>query len=208
LRNCNFGVVSGIKTAHTNDINLCNNVNALTKIYLYNCILASGTEVNGIVSQSPWSFVKSQKHDQIAGNHKSWFKYGIIQTDSTIFRTAAPSARLIPNNASEKLESGSFKVNVNSGQTCTPSVYVRESVAGDGADYNGNRIRLILKRNVAIGITADTVIATATAASEGAWEKLTGTTPAATDDGVMEFVVDCNGTAGWINIDDFSAIVT
>jgi hypothetical protein len=119
---------------------------------------------------------------------------------------------MTPNSGSTstyKLESGSFKVNVADSQTCTPSVYVRESVVGDGYDYSGNRIRLILKQNDALGITADTVIDTATVASEGAFELLTGTTAAATDDGVMEFVVDCDyGTANsWINVDDFSATV-
>ena len=70
---------------------------------------------------------------------------------------------------------------------------------------------MILKRNDAIGITADVQIgSSASTASEGAFELLTGTTAAATDDGVMEFVVDCDyGTDNsWVNIDDFSAIVT
>jgi hypothetical protein len=156
------------------------------------------------------SFIKSQKHDQTTGTHKTWKKYGVIETDSAVnmYRTAAPSMRMTPNNATFKLESGSFKVNVNSGQTCTPSVYIRESLVGDGTDYNGSRARLILKRNDAIGIIADAVIDTATNTSEGDFEQLTGTTAAATDDGVMEFIIDCDGTTGWINIDDFTATVT
>ena len=48
-------------------------------------------------------------------------------------------------------------------------------------------------------------VATATAAAAaGSWELLTGTTGAAGDTGVMEFFVDCDGTTGWVNVDDWS----
>jgi hypothetical protein len=36
------------------------------------------------------------------------------------------------------------------------------------------------------------------------WVQLSGTTAAATDDGVMEFIVDCDGTTGYINVDDWN----
>jgi hypothetical protein len=205
--NCNFGVAAGIKTTHTNDIVLST---FDYSVLFQNCVFGSGTEVSG---QSDmlygYSYLKSAGHDGVGANHKTWFKYGTISTDTTagLFRTASPSIRCTPNNASNKLESGSFKVNVNSGETCTPTVYVRESVVGDGTDYNGSRIRLILKRNDAIGITADAVNDTATVASEGAFEAIGEVTAAATADGVMEFVVDCDETTGWINVDDFTATV-
>lgn len=213
LNSCTFGVVSGIKTAHTNDINFSDsNIQiGICRITMNNCSLASATEINTPANafnsaflHSKSNFIKSTKHDQTAGNHKSWFIYGIITSDSTIFRTASPAERLTPNNASQKLESGSKKVAVNSGATVTPSVYVRESVAGDGTDYNGARIRLIVKRNDALGITADTVLDTATVSSEGAFEQLTGTTVAVSADGVLEFIIDCDGTTGWANDDDWS----
>ena len=206
FNSCKFGEGLGIKGAHTTADILPSpaGIAGLSIIYLNNCLLASSTEVGALSEVG--SFVKSTKHDQTAGTHKSWFAYGIIETDTTagLFRTASPSERLTPNTASFKLESGSKLVAVNNGATATSSVYVRESVAGDGTDYNGNRPRLILKRNDAIGITADTVIDTATVSSEGAFEQLTGTTAAATDNGVMEFVVDCDGTTGWVNTDDWT----
>jgi hypothetical protein len=65
----------------------------------------------------------------------------------------------------------------------------------------------MLKANPAIGITTDTVIATASAAA-GSWGQISGTTAAASDDGVFEFVVDCDGTTGWTNVDDWSDNVT
>jgi hypothetical protein len=38
---------------------------------------------------------------------------------------------------------------------------------------------------------------------DGIWETLSYTTPAVNHDCVLEFYIDCDGTAGWINIDDF-----
>lgn len=203
-----FSTVSGIKTAHTSeDISTGANNSAGTQLILVNTKLGASTEVSNQAWMSGLAdFLGSQKTDQTAGNHKTWKKYGTITVDTTanMFRTASPSERLTPNNASNKLISGTKQIAVANGATLTPSVYVRESVAGDGTDYNGNRARLVLKRNDAIGITSDTVIDTATASSEGAFEQLTGTTAAATDDGVMEFYVDCDGTTGWLNVDDWS----
>jgi hypothetical protein len=96
-----------------------------------------------------------------------------------------------------------FKKVIASGGTLAASIYVRKSVAGDGAAYNGNQPRLIVRKNVSAGITVDTVLATASAAA-GTWEQLSGTTAAVTDDAVLEFYVDCDGTTGWVNIDDFA----
>jgi hypothetical protein len=198
--NTTFGVTNN----HTNDINVCASV--FQKIILKNCLLASGTEVTNNGSLNSQSGVYSSKHDQSAGGHKTWLRYGIIQSDTTYYNTASPSERLTPNTANIKLESGSKKVAVASGATVTISCYVRKStVASGGALYNGNQPRLILKENNAIGIATDTVIETQHV--EGAtanWELLTGTTAAATDDGVMEFLVDCDGTAGFVNVDDWT----
>lgn len=198
-----MSVVSGIKTAHTNDIS-CGTFAG--NIILQNALLNGTNEVITQTSMFDNSYLGSEKHDQTAGLHKTWKKYGTITIDTTagMFNTASPSERLTPNNASNKLISGIKKAAVANGAALTASVFVRESVSGDGADYNGNRVRLIVKRNDAVGITADTVIATATVASEGAFEKISGTTATATDNGVMEFYVDCDGTTGWINDDDWS----
>jgi hypothetical protein len=137
-----------------------------------------------------------------------------------IFNTATPSMKMTPTTAAlttNKFESGSFKVNVASGQTCTPSVYVRlsEAAEGDAANYSGSAPRLILKRNGAIGITADAVIDTHSGVIGNPWDCLTGTATATggggvTDDGTMEFVIDGDfGTANsFFNIDDFTAVVT
>lgn len=196
--NCDFGTVSGIKTAHTTGDISFSSQQTMVKMYLYNTKLSSSVEVASQNNLSPNSFVSSQKNDQTAGLHKTWKKYGTITIDTTTFRTASPAQTLTPNNASNKLESGSKKVAVANGNTVTVTVYVNKS-----ASYNGNQPRLIQKRNDAIGVSADTVIATASGGT-GSWLTLSGTTAAVTDDGVVEFVVDCDGTAGTVSVDDWS----
>lgn len=211
VSNSTLGVASGIKVAHTNDINVSTTL-LYAGVLLHNTTCASTVELTGQsnmgdVPELNLIRIGSQKHDQTAATHRSWVKNGMISTDATagLFRTATPSERLTPNSASLKLYSGIKKVAVASGATVTISCYVRESEAGDGAAYNGARARLILKKNPAAGIASDTVIDTATAASDGAFEQLTGTTPSVSDDAVLEFIVDVDGTTGWVNVDDWSA---
>ncbi len=192
-----FSTVSSIKTAHTNDI-ACNVY--FMRLDLVNCKLGGTNEV---ASQSSMArtdcYVSSARHNQTAGLHKTWKKYGTITIDTSIY-DVSPSVRATPISASGKLECPVARVPVPSGGTATVSVKVRKSVAGDGAAYNGNQPRLIWKANVAAGVASDTVMATASGGA-GTWETLTGTTPTVNDNAVLEIVVDCDGTAGWINID-------
>lgn len=204
MTNCTFGVTSGIYVAHTTDLSLV--TYGFYQFYLNNCKLASATEFSSISTMAQKSIVSSQKHDQTAGLHKTWLPYGILTIETTTVQGGGTSLKMTPSSSTYKLESygaqGGFKVIVGNGQTCTPTVYVYED-----ASYNGARARLIVKRNDAMGISADTVLDTATAASDAAWEALTGTTAAVTADGVLEFVVDCDGTAGNLFVDTFSATV-
>lgn len=203
--NCSFSPTSGIYTAHTTaDIALPDS-NSKPQILLSNTELRAATEISNAnaSSISALGFIKSSKHDQTEGAFKSWFQGGIIERDSTLFNTAAPSERLTPTSATIKLASGSRLGVLDDGTTKTISVYVRKSATGDGAQYNGNQPRLIVKANPAMGINTDTVLDTMTAAV-GSWEQLTATTPAVNADGALEFYVDCDGTAGWVNVDDWS----
>ena len=193
-----FSTVSGIKTAHTNDINISSS-SCHIEILLVNPKLGGTNEVVTQSNLGVNSFVAIQRKDQTNGAHRTLKKAGTIIIETTTVHTGATAFSMTPTSASEKLVSGSFFIPVASGATLTPSVYVQENAA-----YNGARARLILKRNDAIGITSDTVIDTATAASDEAWEQLTGTTAAASDDGVMEFVVDVDGTAGILFVDSFT----
>ena len=198
ILNSDFSTASGIKVAHTNDINFSTTSSA--RIRIINTKLGGTNEVTGQSSLTDSSYVSSQKNDQTAGSHKIFKKYGTIQRETTTVHTGSQAMKLTPNNASNKLTTegvfGGFKCAVGSGATVTPTIYVYED-----ASYNGNRARLIVKRNDALGITADTVLDTATAASDAAWEALTGTTAAVTDDGTLEFIIDCDGTAGNLFVD-------
>jgi hypothetical protein len=204
LNNCNISVPSGSLIANGTDIVVQGGGDTPNIIaYLNNTVLGSATEVSNPSRLGSYDFIVSSKHDKTEGAYKSWFKYGVIERDTTIFNTASPSERLTPTSASFKLQSGPRLVAVDDLGTVTINVYVRKSVVGDGAAYNGNQPRLVLKANPACGISSDVVLDTMTAAA-GSWEQLTGTTAAVDADGALQFVVDCDGTVGWINVDDWS----
>jgi len=202
--NCTFGVASGIYVAHTsNDIVVSTNNKYIDALFEA-CTFGSSVEIETPNYLHALAAIRSYKHDNTAGSHKTWKRYGTVDMDSTYYNTAAPSEKLTPNNASYKLESGIKKVAVASGATATINVYVRKSsAAAGGADYNGNQPRLIVKQNRSLGISADTVLDTMTAGLNS-WEQLSGTTAAASEDGVLEIVVDCDGTTGFVNADDWT----
>jgi hypothetical protein len=72
--------------------------------------------------------------------------------------------------------------------------------------YNGAAPRLILKRQDSMGVTSDTVKATFSA-SANTWQAQVGSSPTAPQDGVYEFIIDCDGTAGSVFVGDTSATV-
>jgi hypothetical protein len=205
MDNCDFGTVIGIKTAHTQDINIVTVSSCMVEGR--NNKLASSTEIATPSNLRGGGFVSSQKHDQTAGNHLFWLQGGKGQTDTTFYNTASPSIRLTPTSATVKMESApkdrGIQVAVASGATATVSVYIRKSASGDGAAYNGNQPRLIQRANPALGQSSDVVLATYSGGT-GSWAQISGTTSTATDDGCWEIVVDADGTAGWVNIDDFA----
>jgi hypothetical protein len=197
-----FSTVSGIKTAHTLDIVVSALGVTASKVIMRNTKLGAPTEVSNQSGLSSSGFISSEKHDQTAGNHKTWMKNGTVNADSSIFNTISPSMRMTPLSASAKLESApqfrGILVPVENGNAVDIAVNIRKSSAGDGAAYNGAQPRLIQKANPALGQSADVVIATYSAGT-GAWNAIGGTSSVPTDDGAWEFVVDCDGTAGWVN---------
>jgi len=63
----------------------------------------------------------------------------------------------------------------------------------------------MLMKNYSMGQQTTTNIALAThTATTGVWAQVSGTCTAALEDGVWEVYVDCDGTAGWVNVDDWS----
>lgn len=196
----------GVTTTHaTGDVNI-SGVNFLPRLTFRNCQLSSATPVATPGNMTEGGYVRLARFQQTNRNHKTFFKYGTTTSDSTIFNSGPLSARLTPNNAAatNKLQDGIKKIAVPVGQTVTIKVFLRKSVAGDGSAYNGNQPRLMLKADAATGIASDTVLATADNTYNGTFKALTATTVAISDDAVYQVYIDCDGTVGWVNVDDWS----
>ncbi len=149
-----------------------------------------------------YGFIQHDKYQQVAGSWLKLTKYGTMQNDTVTFNTGAESVKMTPSSATIKLQGDLMQVPVASGKTCTPTIYVRK-----GTSYNGNQMRLIVKANAAMGITSDTVLATGSVAI-GTWEALSAATVAVSQNGMLDFFVDCDGTAGTANYDTFSAVTS
>lgn len=201
--NCDFSTVTGIKRAHSTADISTSGTQVQYKITCINTKLGASTEVSSPQSMQNNGFVTSQKNDQTTATHKIWKRNGTMQLDTGTVHTGSQSLKMTPSTSGTfRFDSsgqfGGFKAAVANGATVTPTVYVYK----DGS-YSGNQPRLIVKRNDALGISADTVLATYSAGT-GSWNALSGTTAAVTDDGTLEFVVDCDGNAGNIYIDSIT----
>jgi len=219
--NVNFSVVSGIKTACTRDfwhfLALSNPPMSATAKF-YNCIIdlernmPVGTWTgDGRYATDKYSLAFS---DLNAPNiFRTYAITGLVESDSVIVRPGTVrSVRMTPKFTNTarfppwitKHPGDTKRVAVRAGQTFDISVYVRESVVGDGTDYTGSRIRLMARRNDRMGYLSDTLLDEATIASVGAFELLSATTVAALQDGLFEFYIDCDGNVGWINVQDWA----
>lgn len=197
-----FGAVTG----HTsNDVYFrTSSTSTIGNMVFTNCLFSASTEISNTGRMVPAeAVIASQQHDQTAGSHKYWKRFGAGTSDTVIYKTASPSERMVPQSSTQKFIGGVKKVAIGSGTAKSINVWVRKSAAGDGTEYNGNAPRLRYKINAAAGVTSEGTLDTMTAAV-GTWEQLTGTSPAISADAVLEFYVDCDGTAGWINVDDWS----
>jgi hypothetical protein len=212
FENCDFGTVTGIKTAHTTGDIAWIFVNQPIMLFFRNSKLSSSTEISAASTSSDGSFwIFSQKHDQITNNHKIYSAEGTISSDTTIYRNASPSIRMTPSTASRTLTFGpqgyGLFVRGDSGNFVNANCWVRKSIPADGAGYNGGQPQLILRRNNSIGVTGDMILASGSPLISGSWEYLAGNTPVFNDNGVAEFTVSCSGGStptGWINVDDFN----
>lgn len=199
IMNFDMSTSTGIRTAHTNDINIATVVGVT--IDMVYCKMGASVEVATPTNMSDASYISSQDHDQSAGSHKMW-------TSNAIWYSDSDSWKVVPSSATKKTKViVPWQREIGSGATRTISADIRCSVSGDGAAYNGTRPRLVLLQNNSIGITDDTVLDTATASSDGAYETLTGTSPSASQKGGVEAIIDnISGTTGWVNIDNLSIV--
>ena len=223
FENCTFGVA----TAFSYDFSASYLAIAPNTIF-DNCNLASpvpielGASPGYAGASSYWSpggavdragTLKFERWGNGNGVHRTYTRNSLIQTDTAIHDGSGRSERITPHRvviptAVFPSVSSVMKMKAASGSAVTFSVRVRKSAAADagGADYTGSQPRLMLRVNYATGVTeaiAAVPLDTMTVAV-GSWETLTGASPVAIDDGVMEAYVDCDGNVGWINVDNWS----
>lgn len=191
----------GTTYAHTTDLYL-NYIGSL-RVLLYNTTLGSGTPVtSGANLPNSLVQVRSQKNGGVSTAHKVWGRFGTIESETTIRHTASGySWKMTPNTAGGKLlfpgptDAESFKSAVNGSGTVTISCYMYKD-----SSYNGSAPRLVLLGGTLAGVTATS---TALTVAHSNWENIIVTcTPS--EAGVVEFYVDCDGTAGNVYVDDFS----
>lgn len=194
LFNVDFGVHTGTSSG---DIRATQYVNI--KLVLHACEMKSSVPVldSGMLSTA---YVRCEDYDDTVGAMKTWVSGGTIEKDSSGGRTGA-AVKLTPNSATAySLQSSTRQVAVASGQTVTPHVYIKET---SSPHYTGSRTKLFVKKNVRMGIASDTELDVA-AHDDGNYQELTGTTSAVSADGILEFYVACDGTAGSVYVDDWS----
>lgn len=196
----------------TADIQLSSTVNvSYYNIKMNNILFGSSTEISNTSSMTQPSRIGIYRYDQTANNHKLIQAHGTITSDLSTYKSGPPSERLtptaVPTTGRLRLESSPKRVALNSGTNTTISVWVKKSTVGEGGAYNGSQPRLMMRANPGAGFNDDVVLATATAASDGTFEQLSSLIPSTVSENtVLEFYVDCNGTAGWVNVDDWSAV--
>jgi hypothetical protein len=202
--NCTFGRrPDGVESNFTTSCVRGGQVGTTFTNCLFSGIEAAFASTNILTSVNGFNGITSLKHDQITNEYRQYQSNGFIQNDNIITYNGLPTIRIKPEVTTNKTFSNPVRIAVSSENTCTVSVAIRKSVVGDGAVYNGNQPRLMYAFNPLAGNLEETVAVSATNAANGAWEILTYTTPVVSHDSVLEFYIDCDGTAGWINIDDF-----
>lgn len=211
LDSCSFGATSGILGTHSSADFDSMSDRGYVDLLTHNTTFNSTNKVVGFSGATKTYRLRHQKYGGTTNDNRADFKVNkddswTLRRDATIYNNAAPSEKVMPTigTATGKAASASWFVSVEASTPKTLGVYVRKSASGDGAAYTGAQPRLIVKANVAAGITSDQVIDTMTA-STGSWELLTGSSPSPSENCVLEVYVDCDGAAGWINVDDRTA---
>ena len=204
--NCEIGKSGGSWSGITGYTFAMNNSGQSKRCAVYfklqNCVI-NGTsgEYSNATYLMPYSYLAFQRKGDVDDTHeRTYFNIGKISYQTVVYHTTSPSMKMEPISASVKLQSGVRYVPVADGVAAkTVHVWMRKNSA-----YNGNAPRIMLKRADNLGVTADTVVATATLTNNDTWYDISGALPVATDDGVYEVYVDCDGTAGILYLDDWS----
>ena len=198
------GAFGGTTTHGTGDIAVSSGANYL--VHLVNTTLSSATEVSAQTGMPIVGYIRSHKHDASSTTFKDWYRHGTIQNDTATRHTASGySWKLTPNNATNKLilpgptDFDTFKVTAAANIALTITGYVYKD-----ATYNGNAPRLVVVGGIVAGVgSAGTDVTDSLTVAHSNWEQLSvQVTP--TEDGVVEFYFDCDGTAGNAYVDDIA----
>jgi len=182
------------------DVKTLANCNYVEGSYQFNnCTFTTGILSSTLTNYQPEIFLETgfaaMKVGGVSTNHFRWTPSGKISSDTVrYYGSNGISEKLEPISATKKLRCGSKMIPVNSGDTHTVSVYVYST---------GPTPRLMLKKNASLGYS-DTVLATT--GTTGSWVLLTGSIPAAASAGIFEVYVDCSGTSGSVNVDNWTLI--
>ena len=205
LYNIQYGGSSPYSNLSVAGIVLQSSANLTLQMHFHKLTTNGATEFSNSGTFLPHSYILMDYGPSATPLHKAITPYGTVTYETTTVDASPVSIKLTPSSAAVKLDTTAMLdcsrmvIPVDSGQTPTISIKVQK----DGS-YNGNPPRFIAKRNDAIGITADTVLATFSAGS-GVWQSLSATLAAVTDRGLVEVVVDCDGTAGNIFVSTLAA---
>jgi hypothetical protein len=202
IYNCLFDNLSPHITVTVYIANICS-------IKFHNCLFNPDITIYQVSPywKDEFSFAAFEKYNQISGDNKVISSVGTLSLDASIFKSLSPSLRMAPSTTLFTIKSNKMRAFVESGTTITPSVFIRKSVIGDGTAYNGSEITLWVEANPAAGILVNTALAVSTSSSIGSWQSLSGTTITINDACELVFYCSCNGTQGWVSIDDFSVNV-
>jgi hypothetical protein len=202
---CNFGAsVAGVFAPHITTIDM----GAVGTLRCYdwvfdNCLFADVNLIDGLNEfESCESTIAFQGFNGVSGDDRTYGFCGLVRRQTVIADSGA-AIMMQPRVTTDKLDTAAckrgsgFLVAASEGQ----EVQVDVKVLTDGA-YNGASPRLILKANSLLGFDEDVVLDTHSG-SDNVFDDLTGTTDPVTGDGVLEFVVDCDGSVGTVVVDTF-----
>jgi hypothetical protein len=158
--NCYFGYSDTSLTSSPFTGGILSNVSTSLYMLFSSCYFNPVENSTGVITGGTNLFggFRSINHNGLTGSNREWTQSGgLITTDTTIFLSSSKSTRLTPNSTTFKLVSPLVRVPVKSGNTCTISVSVRKTISSDGADYNGDQVRIMYAFNPVLGNFTETV---------------------------------------------------
>jgi hypothetical protein len=208
----NFSLENSVVTGYeVNGITFNVTRNLIEGSYLFNNTYLGSVNFTDLNKYQPTVYKTTgfafTNYNKISGNHFTYVPMGIKIRDTSLYDISNPdlvSERLIPTSKTVKLKSSSKYVALNANQTTIIKVKLLVS-----SNYNGNLPRLMLKRNSAVGVFQDTVLGVFNPTlGYNVFREILGETTSipVLDNCALEFYVDCDGTQGYVCIDNWSAI--